>query len=169
MSRIVDRNNVKVAVEALENLNKKRLEVGIFAPEGSELWIYAVANEFGATINVTDKMRAYLHYNGLHLKNTTTVITIPERSFIRAGFEANKDYMNDLIVQLLPSVLIGRMKVDEMYGIVGNAVVGRLHRYLVSLREPPNHPYTIKRKGSSNPLIDTGRLNQSITYRIMEN
>lgn len=168
MSRIVDKNNVPQIIEVIDELGKKRLEIGIFAPEGSELWIYAVANEFGAEIKVTDKMRAYLHYHGLHLKDSTKVVKIPERSFIRAGFDANKDYINDLAQQLLPQVLQLRMSVDQFYGIMGNAIVGRLHRFLVNLREPINHPYTIKQKGSSNPLIDTGRLNQSITYRITE-
>ncbi|MBQ8475796.1 hypothetical protein IJ531_01925, partial [bacterium] len=40
-------------------------------------------HEFGATINVTPKMRAFLHYIGVHLKADTTQITIPERSFLR--------------------------------------------------------------------------------------
>ena len=43
-------------------------------------------HEFGATINVTDKMRAYLHSQGLHLRNDTTQIVIPARSFLRDTF-----------------------------------------------------------------------------------
>lgn len=40
-------------------------------------------HEFGATINVTPKMRAWLHYQGIHLKPETNTITIPARSFLR--------------------------------------------------------------------------------------
>lgn len=40
-------------------------------------------HEFGATINVTPKMRAYLHHIGIHLKKETTSIIIPTRSFLR--------------------------------------------------------------------------------------
>lgn len=40
-------------------------------------------HEFGATINVTPRMRAFLNYMGVHLKKDTTQITIPERSFLR--------------------------------------------------------------------------------------
>ena len=43
-------------------------------------------HEFGATINVTPKMRAWLHYQGIHLKPETTTITIPARSFLRDTF-----------------------------------------------------------------------------------
>jgi len=35
---------------------------------------YAAVREFGARILVTDKMRAFLHYKGIHLKKTTTEI-----------------------------------------------------------------------------------------------
>ena len=44
---------------------------------GASIAAYAVYNEFGATIRVTPKMRAYMHYNGVHLKSETTVITYP--------------------------------------------------------------------------------------------
>ena len=40
-------------------------------------------HEFGCTINVTDKMRAYLHHIGIHLRPDTTTIVIPTRSFLR--------------------------------------------------------------------------------------
>ena len=44
----------------------------------------AAVHEYGCTIRVTDKMRGYLHSQGLHLKKTTQFIRIPERSFLRA-------------------------------------------------------------------------------------
>lgn len=31
---------------------------------------------------------------------------------------------------------------------------------------PPNAPYTIEKKGSSTPLVDSGRLINAITYEI---
>lgn len=40
-------------------------------------------HEFGATINVTNKMRNYLHFKGLHLNSDTLDIHIPTRSFLR--------------------------------------------------------------------------------------
>jgi hypothetical protein len=44
----------------------------------------AAVHEFGRTIKVTPKMRAYLHHKGLHLFPQTEYIHIPERSFLRA-------------------------------------------------------------------------------------
>lgn len=44
---------------------------------------YGAVHEFGAKIPVTDKMRAFLHYKGVHLKKSTTEIIMPERAWFR--------------------------------------------------------------------------------------
>jgi len=48
---------------------------------GSNL-IYAAIHHYGGKIKVTPRMRAYLHYIGIHLKASTKTITIPARPFI---------------------------------------------------------------------------------------
>ncbi len=63
--QVVDSNNVFVGV-------KKGKEVNI-----------AAVHEFGCTIQVTPKMRAYFHYQGIHLKASTQFIVIPPRPFLR--------------------------------------------------------------------------------------
>lgn len=50
--------------------------------KGNEANIAAV-HEFGCTIQVTPKMRAYLHHQGIHLKASTQYIVIPPRPFLR--------------------------------------------------------------------------------------
>lgn len=42
---------------------------------------YAAIHEFGGTINVTPRMRAFLHYKGVHLKKSTTQIIIPMKKW----------------------------------------------------------------------------------------
>ena len=63
--------------------------VFIGVKKGSEVSIAAV-HEFGCTIQVTPKMRAYFHYNGLHLKATTQFINIPPRPFLRPILQSEK-------------------------------------------------------------------------------
>lgn len=50
----------------------------------------AAIHEYGATIDVTPKMRNYLHSIGIHLKPTTYSIVIPARSFLRATLLSEK-------------------------------------------------------------------------------
>ena len=160
-------NRIPSILAVVDELRNTRLEVGIFAPEGSEEYIIAMVNEYGANITVTDKMRGYLAGKGLHLKRTTTTIKIPERSFIRAGYEANKEGIERMVTGLLPNVIHGRMTPENFYGMIGEYIVGKLHEYVQAFSSPPNHPFTVQQKGSDHPLIDTGRLNQSITYRVV--
>lgn len=47
--------------------------------------------------------------------------------------------------------------------------VVELMRYEIdALSSPPNSPETIDKKGSSNPLVDTGELLKSVEYEILD-
>lgn len=164
---IRDRSQIPRVIQVINELRSTYLKVGIFAPEGSEEWLKAIVNEYGATITVTPRMRAYLHYTGLHLRANTRVIRIPERSFIRAGYDENKDEFAQLIQRGLPAVISLNLSPQDFYEIIGNYIVGKLHEYVQRFSTPPNHPYTIARKGSSHPLIDTSAMNQKITYLVV--
>ena len=50
----------------------------------------AAIHEYGATIDVTPKMRNYLHSIGIHLKPTTYSVVISARSFLRATLLSEK-------------------------------------------------------------------------------
>ncbi len=61
------------------------------AREGLGVWVgytgevarLARIHEYGITIAVTDRMRGYLHAEGLHLRADTEAIVIPPRPFLR--------------------------------------------------------------------------------------
>lgn len=55
--------------------------------DGSDYADIAAVHEYGCTIKVTPKMRAFLYHEGLHLKKTTTAIRIPKRSFLQATLD----------------------------------------------------------------------------------
>lgn len=52
------------------------------------------------------------------------------------------------------------------YEALGAWAQGELQTEIVNLRYPPNSPVTVKMKGSSNPLIDTGFMRLSVTWRV---
>lgn len=179
--KVHDKSKVPQFLKMLEDLTKYHVEIGIFGDQGlgassylgsngttTELLVIAHVNEFGCNIEVTDKMRAYLHTIDIHLKASTKSINIPERSFMRAGYDDNKSKFIARGNKLLTKVIRLELPVHAFYEALGEYMVGRIQKYLTSLRTPPNHPTTIKDKGSSNPLIDTGRLRQSITYKVVK-
>lgn len=51
---------------------------------------------------------------------------------------------------------------------VGAFAAGATQQYITDLRDPPNAPYTIEKKGSDNPLIDTGSMRSSVTYKVTD-
>ena len=50
--------------------------------------------------------------------------------------------------------------------LVGAYAADVIQQRIVDLKEPPNSPITIALKGSSNPLVDTGHMRQSVTWEV---
>ena len=69
-----------------------------------------------------------------------------------------------LVADVNPRTMVVDRRTAERCGVVGQGV---LQRQIVLLKEPPNAPATIALKGSSNPLLDTGVLLGSATYRVV--
>ena len=57
---------------------------------------------------------------------------------------------------------------DQLLDAAGNLAAGIVKQQITDLRSPPNAQSTIERKGSSNPLIDTGLMRQTVTYKVMD-
>lgn len=167
--KVHDETRVPEFLKMLEELLTTRLEIGIFGEDGSDMLMIANVNEFGCNIKVTDKMRGYLAYKGLHLKASTKEIRIPERSFIRSGYDFKKDKMIKKGEYLLEKVLKLELPVGAFFNGLGQYIVGQIQEYLTSIKFPKNHPFTKEQKKSSNPLIDTGHLRESITYKVVRN
>lgn len=146
--------------KTLETINGKSVTVGA---DWANAWLAGI-HEYGCTIKVTPKMRAFLHSQGLHLKESTTVIIIPERSFLRTGHDENADRILKQTERALSQVVAGKMTIDDMLDLYGEQMATAIKLYMRDLSNPPNHPYTINKKGSSNPLVDTGAMIESITW-----
>ena len=89
---------------------------------------------------------------------------IPERSFLRSGISDSEPQIKKLYEKMMPEVIDKDLDVSVIQSMVGELVVGRIVERISEGIDPANAPETIKRKGSSTPLIDTGHLRQSITY-----
>ena len=88
----------------------------------------------------------------------------PERPFFRQGIAASiKDVKSVLRKNIDPKTLAVD---DRTAGLLGETVKGHIQTSITNLREPKNSPVTIERKGSDNPLIDTGFMRNSVTWKI---
>ena len=111
-------------------------------------------------------MRAYLHSQGLHLKPTTKEIVIPERSFLRAGFDKHHMDVISKAGETLDAFVHGEATEYQYLKMVGMLLKSKIQLYARNLEDPPNHPYTVEQKGSSNPLVDTGHMVNHISYKV---
>lgn len=91
---------------------------------------------------------------------------IPARDFLSAPFDRNRDAYVAIIRKLMPLVVLGKMSEQKMLDIVGMQAVTDVNKYVRQGEgvPPPLKPATIARKGSSRPLIDTGRMLASVTW-----
>lgn len=164
-----DTRNYSLA-DKLKELNGMRVRVGIVGKSDSKLLTYAAVNEYGANIKITTKMRKFLHWIGIHVKNETTHIVIPERSYIRSTFDNKKIFekLRKKIQPLLKSVLNGGNEAIDILDFIGLQLTSDVKRTIADMKEPENHPVTIGRKGKGKGLlVDSGRLTNAISYEVV--
>lgn len=157
--RDIDRG-YKALVRALHASPKYAVEVGILPEDG------AVADEDGITLAGYATVNEFGSADG----------RVPQRSFLRSTVDENREKYLQMTARaaarsLSDSVLaqgdgaVERVLLDEL-GRLGLRGERDVKRKIRDLRDPPNAPMTIKLKGSSNPLIDTGRMRRNIRSRV---
>jgi hypothetical protein len=107
--------------------------------------------------------------NGLTLASNAVIQEfgtdrIPPRPFMRAGAEAF-DKKDAAIGNVLRGVIEGRTGPVEGSNALGVMLQAEILRAFRSGDFTPNAPATTRRKGSSQPLIDTGKLRQGVDVR----
>lgn len=91
----------------------------------------------------------------------------PERSFIRETIDIAQDALLRMSAKLGRGVISGAFTPGQALELLGEHTVGLMIERINSHIPPPNAPSTIKRKGSSTPLIaHTGQLKSSLSYKL---
>lgn len=151
---------------ALAAVAKVRLVVGVQGSEAADLY---QAKEGGRPLSLVEV--ATVHEFG------TRDGKIPERSFLRSTLTRRESNYGKLLMGALQRSL-DEVSIDGIGDVAGafarqlDAVGLRVVRDVqTTIRDsgpgwPANAPLTVATKGSSKPLIDTGRLRQSIRHAV---
>lgn len=91
---------------------------------------------------------------------------IPERSFLRAGIQKNRQQFTRLNFTSLRRVANANLTIREALDLLGLYAASAVKREIVEGNFKPNAPATIKAKGSDKPLIDSGAMRQAITWTV---
>jgi len=89
---------------------------------------------------------------------------IPSRSFIRYTADVGRAAYTALAASQADKIIRGKQTIFQALSIIGAKAQADVQRRITTVRTPPNAASTIAKKGSSNPLIHTGRMRSSIRY-----
>lgn len=96
---------------------------------------------------------------------------IPKRSFIRGWVDESRKEIEQRMAQFLIAEVrqggLARFHMAMPLGLTGIWAQGMIQKRISDRIPPPNAPYTIEKKGSDVPLIDTGQLRSAISWKVM--
>lgn len=154
--KVVDRDRgwKKLRARGKEVAKEPGVTVGLHADEGGK----PHKTSGGEPLTILDV--GTIHEFGLGM---------PERSFIRAWFDAAKPENHELASRMLTRILSGTITVETALGQMGAYFAGQVQLFIAANRvTPPDSPATIAIKGSSVTLIDDGTLRQSLTFKVQK-
>lgn len=136
--------------------------------------LFFITSEAGYVFGVVEKQRKRKKKGGddlVFLFLLLPSVTIPERSFIRAGYDANKDKLAEIVQAEVAEIYQGRQTARGAAEWIGGKAVELIQQYM----EEASH-FTPKgsiqrdraQSYADKPLIVTGRLRNSITFKAEE-
>jgi len=130
-----------------EQLKGKGVKVGLMGQEevdGVAVVDYAAYNEFGTRY-------------------------IPPRPFMATTADRYRDGIYQYTATLVGSMIDGKYNANQVLTYMGMWYQAKVQLTIRDAKQwaVPNLPATIKAKGSDSPLIDTGRMVQSVRYEII--
>lgn len=131
----------------LKHLRGRSVKVGIMGSEsvdGVAVVDYAFYNEFGTSRG------------------------IPARPFMSRTYSEHKADMIKFTEFMYGQVIDGKMTPDHLLQTVGADYQSKIQKTIHDAKSwaAPNAPSTVAKKGSSSPLIDTGRMVGSVRYEV---
>lgn len=135
--------------KVLKEMRSVKAEVGIFPeahyPDGTPVAYVAAIHVFG-----------YPQGN------------IPVRDFFRPTVEDKKNEWARQVAGAAAGAIQGKVDFRSGLEAVAAMAAGDISKSLSKLKDPPLSDGTIKRKGHDKPLVDSGQLLQSITFKVRD-
>ena len=167
--KIIDKDlgwkNIKKQIRSLNGL---KIKIGLWGqgdPDRNLAYRGAV-HQYGARIRITPKMRSFLHIIGIHVKAGTSHIIIPKRPFMSNAFDNGVNKLFRFIVNEFKKVMQKKQTMKIAIQRIGNFHESQIKREITTGDFEKNHPITIKRKGSSRPLIDKSTMRNGVEFKV---
>lgn len=89
-------------------------------------------------------------------------IEIPARPWLEPGVAS----ATPEILETIQTGMEADRSLDQILESVGVVAAGAVKVFMTELKNPPNAASTIRKKGSDNPLIDSGAMRASVTHKV---
>lgn len=169
------------SVQEITGGSSKVIGIGVFGRSGSDIVKIASAHEFGATIrhpggtafgfntqrDIQDNRIRFLRSGEGQVVLGETgphTIKIPKRSFLRSWADQKRSDIGIFVSKEMRKFILGKQSYRKSLRRIGLFGVAGVRNKITRGPFRPLKPATIRRKRSSRPLIDTGRMRQSITF-----
>jgi hypothetical protein len=135
--------NIERNVKLLKGCQIKVGLMGSDAVNGTSVIDYAVYNEFGTS-------------------------RIPARPFMSTTYDENVDKTYELIERMAGQLMDSKLSTKQLLDRLGLWYSSQIKKTIRRAKEwaVPNAPGTIAQKGSSSPLIDTGRMLNAVNFEV---
>ena len=97
--------------------------------------------------------------------NELGTVHAPSRPFMRQSVDDNEAKINSFLKTQKRRLLAGE-SAQQVLNSIGIFQKGLIQKNIVDGHFVPNAPATVSMKGSDRPLIDTGRMRQSVNFVI---
>lgn len=137
----IELKQIKKVDDELKKISKQKVVIGLRGSD--EVNQYAIYNEYG-TVN------------------------IPARPFFRTAliFEEGNKKVSDYVKETLKMVTTGKLTASQSMDKIGLFCKGRVVNSITNGKWAPLDKATIKAKGKSKPLVDTGLMLKSVDYEV---
>lgn len=85
---------------------------------------------------------------------------------MRTYFDSSVARLETFSTKGVTQVLLGKATFSQFLNAAGSMMVDGIQRSITNGNWTPNAAYTIAKKGSAKPLIDTRTMRQSVTFAI---
>lgn len=160
MSKNKSKVQVKVDTKVFDKLAKK---IGKLANKTVRVGVLASKGGHEERDGITMIELAAIHELG------SPAAGIPERSFIRSTLTKHPSRVKQTQVsaKLAKKIIAGKMNIDQALNVLGLWAATQVKKGITTEDiPPPLKQSTIDAKGSTKPLVDTGRLLNAIQHEV---
>lgn len=164
--KVIDRGWNRIKKE-LDDIDNAYVNVGVLSDAGQYAQFSSLKKSQGKFV------KGRTHTSTANLADVATfnefgTSDIPARPFMGQTFENNRDIVGASIAVMKDQIFLGETSVTRALNKLGTWYKGLIQKIFKEGEFQENAPATIRIKKSSKPLIDTGRLRQSIDYEVVK-